>query len=76
MEINELVLEIRSKLNLTQQELAEKLNISRGTIWRVEYEYSYPNLMTIKKIVDFAKKELGYNIEFKEFFKRNKNNAL
>lgn len=44
MEINQVIKENRKKQNLTQEDLAELLNVSRSTISSWETERSYPDL--------------------------------
>lgn len=44
--------EIRLSRNMTQNELAEKLNVERTTVTMWETKKSSPNLQTIKKLAE------------------------
>lgn len=52
MEIGKKLKEIRMKLNLTQEQVAEELFVSRQTISNWENEKSYPDILSIIKLSD------------------------
>ncbi|TCK92557.1 Xre family transcriptional regulator [Natranaerovirga hydrolytica] len=59
MEFAQRVKEIRSKLNMSQEQLARELNISFATVNRWENGKNIPNRMAKKALYDFCKtKEL------------------
>jgi len=47
--------EYRKKLNLTQEELAEKLDISWRQLQRIETGKNDPSLITLKKLIKVLK---------------------
>jgi len=49
----------RVNRNLTQVEAAEKLGVSKDTLWNYENGRSYPNVQIIKKMEELYK--LSYN---------------
>lgn len=53
---------LRATQNLSQQELAEKLNISRGTYAHYEINKRQPDYNTLKKISDFFNVSIDYLI--------------
>lgn len=53
---------LRSTQNLSQQELADKLNISRGTYAHYEINKRQPDYNTLKKISDFFNVSIDYLI--------------
>ncbi|MFD2831233.1 helix-turn-helix domain-containing protein [Corticicoccus populi] len=55
----------RKKLNLSQEELAEKLNISRQSISKWEREKGYPSIETLIKLSEL------FNITVDELLKRD-----
>jgi DNA-binding transcriptional regulator YiaG len=63
MEFSEKVKCARKVLNLTQQELATKLNVSFATVNRWEKGHSVPNFYANNSFNDFCK---ANNIEFKD----------
>ena len=52
MEFSEKVLFVRAKLNLSQTELAEKLNVSFATINRLEKGKTLPSYSTLMMFED------------------------
>lgn len=63
MEIGKKLKEVRMKLNLTQEQVAEELFVSRQTISNWENEKSYPDILSIIKLSDL------YNISLDELLK-------
>ena len=53
---------LRKEHNLTQKELAEKLNVSDKTINQWERKYSEPDIKAIMDLKDF------FNISYDELF--------
>lgn len=66
MEIYKKLKELRKSANLTQVELAEKLNISRVNYTRYENGKVRPDYETLIKIADF------YDVSLDEIFDRKK----
>ena len=60
--MGELVRRLRSKLGLTQEELAHELGITVGTVNRWENGRFRPSKLARSTIVEFAKKH-GVNLE-------------
>ena len=56
MDYSRILKQIREKLFLTQQELADMLNVSFATINRWENDKNVPSMKGKKKIVELAKK--------------------
>ena len=46
-----MIREYRIKNNITQEELAEKLNISSRQVQRIEAKQSRPSIKTLKEII-------------------------
>ena len=63
MEIGKKLKEVRMKSNLTQEQVAEKLFVSRQTISNWENEKSYPDIISIIKLSDL------YSISLDELLK-------
>ena len=53
---------IRSRLDLTIEEVASKTNINKDTISRYENKKTSPNLDILEKLLNF------YNVDFDIFF--------
>ena len=53
MEFNEKLQELRKQRGLTQEELAEKLYVSRTAISKWESGRGYPNIESLKAIAKF-----------------------
>jgi len=51
---------LRKKKNMTQKELADKLDISSVTLSRYETEARTPSINTVKKMADFFKVSMEY----------------
>lgn len=66
MEINKKLKELRKSYNLTQEQLAEKLGVSRVNYTRYENGKVRPDYETVIKIADF------YDISLDELFDRKK----
>ena len=47
MKFNEKIKQERQKLNLSQEELAKKINISRQSVSKCEREQGYPSIQTL-----------------------------
>ena len=71
MNFSESVKEIRSKLNLTQQQLAEALSVNYTTINRWENGHSVPSKLAQKSFYDFCENNF---IDTSEFVLDNKIN--
>jgi len=52
--------ELRKKRNLTQEKLAQKLNLTQTAISKWEKEIAFPDIMTLKKIADFFNVSVDY----------------
>ena len=63
MEIGRKLKEVRMKANLTQEQVAEELFVSRQTISNWENEKSYPDIISIIKLSDL------YSISLDELLK-------
>lgn len=63
VEIGKKLKEVRMKSNLTQEQVAEKLFVSRQTISNWENEKSYPDIISIIKLSDL------YSISLDELLK-------
>ena len=50
MNFSEMLRDLRKEKNLTQEELAERLNVSRQSVTKWENGKSLPDLVNIKKI--------------------------
>lgn len=55
MNIGEKIIELRKKDNLTQEKLAEKIGISRQTVFNWENNVTSPDISQAKKIVEIFK---------------------
>lgn len=66
MEINKCLKEERIKNNITQEQLAEELGVSRQTISSWENGKSYPDIVSIIKLSDL------YNISLDQLLKEDK----
>lgn len=64
MELHKKLKELRKSYNLTQQEISEKLNISRVNYTRYETGVVRPDYETVIKIADF------YDVTLDELFGR------
>ena len=53
MELGRIIKKSRKELNMTQQEVAEKLNISRQTLSNWEIGKNYPDVFMLLKLADF-----------------------
>jgi transcriptional regulator with XRE-family HTH domain len=60
MKFSERLAELRKKHKMTQQELANKLGVSRGTIGMYEIGQREPDAETLKKIADFFNTTTDY----------------
>ena len=52
--------ELRKKRSLTQEELAQELNLTQTAISKWEKEVAFPDVMTLKKIADFYGVSIDY----------------
>lgn len=75
MNISLNLLNIRNKYNLSQNDLAKKLNVSRQTIYNWEHDKSLPDIFNIVKICDIFQisidKFLNGDINDKEMDNKN-----
>jgi transcriptional regulator with XRE-family HTH domain len=60
MKFSERLAELRKKHKMTQQELANKLGVSRGAIGMYEIGQREPDAETLKKIADFFNTTTDY----------------
>ena len=68
--ISEDLITIRKILNISQNDLAKELGISKMTIIRIENNITYPNDINLNKIYDFAyKKNIKLNYLKEMFYK-------
>lgn len=67
----EKIITLRKQRNLTQQDLAERLNVSNKTISRWETQESFPDIEMLKELADIFHVSTDYllsdNKDFKEF---------
>lgn len=70
MEIGEKIRDLRLKMGLTQEELAERSNLSKGFISQVEHGNTSPSVDTLEHIIH----ALGSS--FSEFFQEKKNENI
>ena len=70
MEIGEKIKLLRIRKNLTQQELADRCELSKGFISQVESNASSPSITTLKDILE----SLGSSL--KEFFSDSQNDKI
>lgn len=66
MKFNEKLIQLRKENKLTQDQLAEKLNISRQSVSKWENEHGYPDIANLIKISDL------YNLSLDELLKNDK----
>ncbi len=62
MEFAQIVKEVRSKLNMSQEQLARELQVSFATVNRWENGKNSPNRLAKKALYDFCK-DKGIEIE-------------
>lgn len=62
MEYSNMVLQIRAKLNITQQELAELLNVNFATVNRWENGRRRPSKRYVCMLIELCEE---YNIDYK-----------
>lgn len=60
---SDVILELRKKKNLTQQELADKLNITDKAVSKWERGLSYPDITSISKLAKVLGVESSYLID-------------
>lgn len=61
-----LLTELRTQHKISQEELAEKLDVSRQTVRRWEYEETLPDINQIKKMCEIFGVSPAYLLETKE----------
>ncbi|HEM2695189.1 helix-turn-helix transcriptional regulator [Streptococcus agalactiae] len=67
MDIGKKIKQIRKSMFLTQEEFAEKLNVSFCTVNRWENNKAIPNLNALKKIKHFCEEnEIEFKISMKD----------
>lgn len=59
MELNKIILEKRKKQNMTQEQLAEELNVARQTVSKWETGETLPDIDSLKKLANL----LGFSID-------------
>lgn len=57
MDFAQMVKEIRSRLNMSQEKLARELQVSFATVNRWENSKNSPNMLAKKALYDFSKKK-------------------
>ena len=67
VKIGNFLKELRKEKALTQEELAEKFNVSRRTVTRWETGYNMPDLSLLVEIADF------YDVDLRELFNGERN---
>ena len=68
------ILELRKKIGLSQEELAERINVSRQTISNWELGVTIPNLkeaMDLSKILNSSIDELACNKDYTSIYEEN-----
>lgn len=66
MKFNEKLIQLRKENNLTQNQLAEKINISRQSISKWENDHGYPDIANLIKISEL------YNLSLDELLKNDR----
>ena len=70
----------REKANLSQQEVADKLNVSRQAISKYELNINEPDLETLKELSCIYEVDINYllgiNIKTYAYFKKNSINKI
>ena len=61
--LNEILKEKRKELDLTQQHVADHLNVTRQTVSSWEVGKSFPDISTLIKISDFYQLSLDYMLK-------------
>ena len=78
--LGEKLKEAREKANLSQQEVADKLNVSRQTISKCELNINEPDLETLKELSWIYEVDINYllgiNIKTYAYFKKNSLNKI
>ena len=78
--LGEKLKEAREKANLSQQEVADKLNVSRQTISKYELNINEPDLETLKELSCIYGVDINYllgiNIKTYAYFKKNSINKI
>ena len=62
--LNEILKEKRKELDLTQQNVADHLNVTRQTVSSWEVGKSFPDISTLIKISDFYQLSLDLNYSY------------
>ena len=62
MDTKDIILELRTKNNLSQDELAQKVFVTRQAVSRWENGVNLPDLPTLIQLADF------YGVELRELF--------
>lgn len=70
MQIGEKIRDLRLKMGLTQEELAERSDLSKGFISQVEHGNTSPSVDTLENLIN----ALGSNLS--EFFQEKKNEIM
>lgn len=75
MQLGQMILKMRKESKLTQEEFAEKLNVTRQTVSNWENDKSYPDLLTLIKISDtyncFLDRMLREDVDMTEAMNRS-----
>ena len=78
--LGEKLKDAREKANLSQQEVADKLNVSRQTISKYELNINEPDLETLKELLCIYEVDINYllgiNIKTYAYFKKNSLNKI
>ncbi len=76
MNLGEKIIELRKKENLTQEKLAEKIGISRQTLFNWENNSTSPDINQAKKISEIFKISLDDLLDIKTELKCSDNNSI
>ena len=68
MEIGNKILELRKKANLSQEQLAEKINVTRQTISKWELNETTPDIKQAKEGIKRCK-SISYGISLQEWYR-------
>lgn len=66
MELGKKIAYFRKKANLTQEDLAEKMGVSRQAVYKWEHNLSTPEIQKLEKLITL------FNITYNDLFKEEK----